>query len=107
MKNSIDVFPIWSPLKTTLRKIGSTLNEKQAFKSFRNSSSGFVKNEIVRKSILEKCGNKCVNCNSVLNLEIDHKKSVYYCFKNGLLSFCNTYENLQILCKKCNTSKQP
>jgi hypothetical protein len=35
------------------------------------------------------------------------KDEVYSCFKLRKFSFCNSIHNLQILCKKCNTSKLP
>jgi len=52
----------------------------------------------IRKEILNKYKNKCVNCGSGENLEIDHIKPLS---KGGT----NDFDNLQILCKECNVKK--
>lgn len=101
------IFPKWNPRFITVFTIYESIDRKKAFNFFRNSSSGFIKNNIVRKSILSKSNNSCAICSSNLNLQIDHIISVKNCFENEKFDFCNTYENLQILCLKCNTSKKP
>lgn len=106
-RNTVDYFPKWNPQKYTMNRIINGMDKKISLKLFRSSSSGFIKNPKVRNIILEKCDNKCVLCGSINNLQIDHIKSVYSCFINNLIDFCNTEENLQILCIKCNTSKLP
>ena len=81
------------------------MDENLAFKTFRNTSSAFISNKYVRSYIFNKYKNKCNYCDSIENLEIDHIKSVCRCFKNNLIDYCNTKENLQLLCRKCNSSK--
>lgn len=105
--NNVDYFPVWKPTKHTIRKIIGGLNKKEAFKVFRSSCSGFIKKESVRKIILIKSNNKCVLCDSINNLQVDHIISVFRCFLNEKIFECNIESNLQILCKKCNTSKTP
>ena len=110
MCKEIDVicfFPKWNPQKTTLNKINGGLNRKLSFKLFRSSSSGFIKKADVRNKIMIECNNICVYCGSEKNLQVDHIVSVKSCFDKNLIFFCNTKANLQILCKKCNTSKNP
>lgn len=54
--------------------------------------------EELRNRLLKKFENKCVKCESILNLQIDH-----------ILPFSlggkTTEDNLQVLCKKCNLKK--
>lgn len=100
-------FPIWTPQKITVERIFNNLDPKDAFKAFRSSSSGFISNPIVRGIILSRDNYKCCECPSVEHLQIDHILSVYHCFHNGLFLYCNTKENLQLLCRKCNASKKP
>lgn len=98
---------IWKPQKVTLNRIKNNLDLKKSFKAFRSSSSAFVSNKKVREFILNKFENKCINCGSKELLEIDHIKSVFSCFYSKDYFYCNSLENLQVLCKKCNTSKKP
>ena len=105
-RNNNPSFPIWNPQRATLSRIKG-FDKKIAYKSFRNSSSGFIKRKDVRDYLFEKYSNECVLCNSKKNLQIDHIFSVLHHFRYGLFSECNTEENLQVLCKKCNTSKLP
>ena len=106
-RNSVDYFPVWELRRTMDARIFDNLDKKDSFKAFRQSSSSFISNPIVRKLIKLKSGNECVKCKNKENLQIDHILSVSYCFDNKLFYICNTYENLQILCSKCNASKAP
>ena len=81
------------------------LDKKIAFKKFRSSSSGFISNKLLRYILFTKYNNKCALCNSTEKLEIDHIESVLSCFNNEKFKFCNTEDNLQVLCGKCNSSK--
>ncbi|MGB0896857.1 MAG: HNH endonuclease [Flavobacteriaceae bacterium] len=101
-----NVFPKWNPQKASISRFKS-IDRKIAYKTFRNSSSGFIKRSDVRDYLLLKYSNECVLCNSEENLQIDHIVSVYEHFKLGLLHECNLEANLQVLCRKCNTSKLP
>ena len=97
---------IWNPQKLTLIKIKSS-NHKKAFKVFRSSSSAYISRADIRILVLNKNNNKCSFCGSKEKLEIDHINSVYSSFIKNDFHKCNSIENLQVLCKKCNTSKKP
>lgn len=98
---------IWKPQNMTLIKINNSFDLKNGFKFFRSSSSAYISNKKVREHVFKKFDYKCVKCNSTENLEIDHIKSVLSCFKSRDIFNCNSIDNLQSLCKKCNTSKKP
>ena len=53
---------------------------------------------IVRKRILDKCKNRCVNCGSTETLEVDH---IIPLSRGGK----HNEDNFQILCKTCNLKK--
>lgn len=65
--------------------------------NYRLRSYANLFNRDIRKLILNK-KSKCKQCDSVLNLQIDHIASIV----NG---GSNTIDNIQILCSKCNTKK--
>lgn len=97
---------VWKPSKITRWKMSSdNMDRRDAFKAFRSSSGGFINKPVVRRHVLAKCDYKCVYCNSTKGLQIDHIKSVYMCFKSDLLDYCNSIENLQALCSRCNLKK--
>lgn len=52
----------------------------------------------IKPIVLTKFGHKCANCNSVDQLQLDHIVALS-------MGGSNDIDNLQILCKKCNTSK--
>jgi len=52
----------------------------------------------VKKAVWKRDGGKCVNCGSEIDLQYDHIIPVA---KGG----SSTFENIQILCKKCNLKK--
>lgn len=105
-ESGIEFFPLWKPHFRTEEKFYS--KNRQGYKSLRYSSSSFIKRKEVQTAIMEKCNRKCVACGSVQNLQIDHIISVYQAYLNkSLISQLNTYQNLQILCGKCNASKPP
>lgn len=99
-------FPDWKPQNSTVRKI-SSMDKKIAFKAFRSSCSGFISRKDVRQIILTNHNSICVNCGSTDNLQIDHVKSVWFCFRNNLINQANSENNLQLLCSKCNAGKKP
>lgn len=99
-------FPLWKPHFRTEERFWGT--SKDAFNALRNSSSAFIKRKDVRFIILSKCGNKCAYCGDKNDLQVDHIISVYQAFKvKCLICKLNTYDNLQILCKVCNSRKRP
>lgn len=104
--NNKDLFPLWKPQKFTLIKING-LDRKLAKSTFRNSCSSFISRDDVRNYLLNKYSNECVFCNSKDNLQIDHILSAHQHFVRKMYYECNLEGNLQVLCKKCNTSKIP
>ena len=97
----------WNPQKITLHKMLDVIDWKDGYKHFRSSSSGYISKKSVRDYIFNRYNNKCNYCSSDENLQIDHIESVLSCYQKGHLYFCNSIENLQLLCKKCNLSKKP
>lgn len=71
---------------------------KKTYSDRRKVASSYIQKEEVRKKIFKKCKHKCVRCDSVSDLTIDHIISVK---NNG----DNTLDNLQILCRSCNSKK--
>ena len=53
---------------------------------------------VIRKTVFERDAYRCVFCNSHIDLSVDHIKPES---KGGTLAF----ENLQTLCRPCNSSK--
>ena len=105
-KQGIDYFPLWKPQMRTEEKFWE--NTKRGYKALKNSSNGFVHKKDVRIIIMNKCNNQCIFCNSKDNLQIDHIISIYQAYKTKeLIGILNTYQNLQILCQKCNAAKNP
>lgn len=107
VKQGIDYFPKWSPQRGTASHFGSS-EKRVKYRSLRNSSSAFIKREDVRNAVFTKDGNACVSCGSISNLQVDHIVSVYRCAKNEIeITFLNRQENLQTLCRSCNSKKLP
>lgn len=96
----------WKPNKSTLIKLNSS-DKKLAFKSFRNSSSSFIRRKDVRNDVFNRLGRLCYLCESKHADQLDHVKSVYQCFKDDDFNFCNSIGNLMPICSKCNQSKKP
>jgi 5-methylcytosine-specific restriction endonuclease McrA len=99
-KEEIIKFPKWKPNR--INKMYFDI-----YKRFRKSCSGFIAKKEVREIILKKYNYKCAYCGSKDFLQIDHIKSVKFCFDNNMHSYVNKEENLQVLCRKCNASKLP
>jgi 5-methylcytosine-specific restriction endonuclease McrA len=60
----------------------------------------FISNILLRLFIFNRDHNECRNCGSKKDLTIDHVISVY---REGE----NSYDNLQTLCRTCNSKKAP
>jgi 5-methylcytosine-specific restriction endonuclease McrA len=105
VKESLDSFPIWKPLRKT-KSMFNSRNFRERLHALRIASSGFTKRKDVREIIFNRDNRKCKICNSTNNLEIDHVISVYAVAKGFLpINMLNTEINLQTLCHKCNLSK--
>lgn len=84
----------------TIRRSRAKNKGKKAYKKYlRSEASNYIKRPAVREFILKRDGYKCVYCGSSENLQIDHIKSVYNGGENRI-------DNLQTLCKSCNTRKR-
>lgn len=94
----------WNPDEITLIRM-KDIDYYTAFKAFRKSSTGYVNKKYVREFVFNKYKNRCLICHSEKELQIDHIKSVHECFKNKELYYCNSIENLQLLCSECNNKK--
>ena len=85
------------------RNIARCRGEKAYRKYLRNEASNYIKRKAVREFILKRDGYKCKKCGSTENLQIDHIKSVR---SYGEIMNVNTLDNLQVLCKSCNSGKE-
>ena len=99
--------PVWYPSRKTISKMYDNMSESKAEYAFRQSSSALVYRSDVRKIVFDNWNNKCAYCESTSNLQVDHIVSVHRCFKDKRLRYCNSIENLQILCRSCNAAKLP
>jgi 5-methylcytosine-specific restriction endonuclease McrA len=106
-KDGLDYFPKFNPQINTVSRFGSS-DFKTRYKALRNASSSFIKRKDVRQIILTMYDNKCTKCGSTKSLEIDHIISVYLCAKGYIdVENLNAFENLTILCGKCNSGRCP
>lgn len=61
-----------------------------------------------KTKLLERDNNKCQICGSKNDLQIDHIKSLYFFIYNNLdTSMLDNFDNLRILCKRCNAKRNP
>ncbi len=106
-KQGIDYFPLWRPQMVTKRKFTS-MDFKVRLESLRNSSSAFIKRIDVRKIVFNRDSDMCVLCGAKHQLSIDHVVSVYRAAMGAFpIEKLNTKENLQTLCRCCNSKKNP
>lgn len=105
-KEGLDYCPLWKPQWITERRFHSN-DFKVRLKAIRNSSSGFIKKAEVRRIIFERDNFRCLQCGSTEDLQVDHIVSVYQAAKGIIpIENLNTRENLQTLCKQCNSGKR-
>jgi len=74
------------------------IQRENEYKTRRRKACAYTGNKERRIRIFERDGEVCVHCGSTKNLTLDHIISV----RN---SGQNTLENLQVLCKSCNSKK--
>ena len=107
---------VWEPTKKVAKALNFReefgrhdfhKNRDKAFRLLRSSSSGYASRKEVREYIFKRDGCKCLNCGTNENLSLDHIVSVSKCFyqKEIEMNRLNTLENLQTLCKQCNSIK--
>lgn len=107
LKNAIDYFPEWN-ITRSLKRTMDLGHIHSRYAALRNSSSGFTCRKEVRDFIFSRDGHRCVNCGSEHDLTIDHKVSIYAAAHNEIgLHELNTAENLQTMCRPCNSAKKP
>lgn len=82
---------------------------ESSFKKYlRSCGHNFASRPEVREFVFSRDNYKCVECNSTERLEVDHIISIYRVFKDGVdIKEVNHLENLQTLCKSCNSGKKP
>lgn len=74
------------------------LHRLNLYKTRRYAASLYTSNPIVRNNIFERDGRKCIKCGDTESLTLDHIVPI---IKGG----DNSLDNLQVLCKSCNSSK--
>lgn len=68
----------------------------------------FVSRPEVREFVFARNAYKCAECDFDKTLEVDHVISIYRVFKDGIdIRKINHLDNLQTLCKSCNSRKKP
>lgn len=87
----------------TILKINA--NNDYSYTAFRKSSTAYANKKHVKQFVVKKYNNMCNNCNGNKDLHIDHVTSVKECYLKGMYVFCNSLENLQLLCSRCNIKK--
>ena len=77
-------------------------------KYLRSCGHNFVSRPEVREFVFARDNHECVECGNSNQLEVDHKVSIYRVFKDGIdIREVNHLDNLQTLCKRCNSGKKP
>ena len=76
-------------------------------KYIRGCASGYIQRKEVRENVFKKY-QSCNICGSKENLTIDHIISAYRAGTGEYqIEEINRLENLQVLCKSCNSAKTP
>jgi hypothetical protein len=107
INEGLEYFPIWEP-KRFHKKYFEKDQQESFYRYCRLAGSGFIKKKVVRDFIFTRDNHTCKSCGSKENIQIDHVISVYRASIGELdMQKLNTKENLQTLCKKCNSAKLP
>lgn len=84
-----------------------TKGEKHYKSYLRSCANNFIGRKKVREFILNRDQHKCVYCGKNEDLQIDHIISVYRVWKDNIpLETINHLDNLQTLCRTCNSRKE-
>lgn len=73
-------------------------NKEYLYQKPRRDAQSFISKKKVREYIFKKHGKKCLCCGSINNISLDHVRPIY-------LKGTNTLDNLQPLCRSCNSKK--
>lgn len=82
-------------------------NSRYYYYALRSSSASYIAKPEVRRFVFNRDSHTCVYCGATENLTVDHVTSIYSCaFENALpVEMVNHVDNLQTLCKSCNSRK--
>lgn len=81
--------------------------ERQYKAYLRSCGSNFIARREVREFVLTRDNNKCDYCGKIAELQIDHIVSIYRGWKENIpLNLINHLDNLQTLCRSCNSRKE-
>lgn len=85
-------------IKKTKKEIKKEEERRESYKYKRKEACLYTNDSKIRKSIFERDGRICQKCGSTKNLTLDHVSPI----RNGVE---NKLNNLQVLCKSCNSKK--
>jgi hypothetical protein len=78
------------------------------YNALKYSSAYYVTKPEVRNFVFERNNHTCVLCGTKENLSVDHIVSIYACSVGEIpLDKLNHIDNLQTLCRSCNSAKTP
>jgi 5-methylcytosine-specific restriction endonuclease McrA len=98
---------IYEPMERNFGRAKSK-GEKHFKRYLRGCGDNYIKRPEVREFVFSKDGYKCVDCGEKEHLQVDHIISVYRVFKDGVdIKEVNKLDNLQTLCRSCNSRKKP
>ena len=87
-----------SLMKEYLTICENEIKYKKSYQYKREQACLYTSGPAIRKKVFKRDGRKCVKCGTSKNLTLDHIIPVS---KNGK----NKLENMQVLCRSCNSSK--
>ena len=115
IKQNADYFKI--RYQSTALRLAYIKGGRRLLNYIRQTSSAFIARKDVRKFVFQRDSNKCIDCFCSDKIQIDHIKSVWkFCCSLNLktcdetdiqkiLYEINSIDNLQTLCRGCNSQK--
>ena len=102
-------FPVYKlSLRMAFRVSSDNIDEVDRYKAIRSIANGFIAKPDIRELIFKRDNYQCLICNSDKNLTIDHVISVLACYHDHIsIEKLNHQDNLDTLCKSCNSAKLP